>query len=55
MVTVLCVFPKDVDPSEKLTERMLLCLETLGVSGNKLTAPSAAGGATQGSTPAASF
>ncbi|MBS0267284.1 MAG: hypothetical protein JSS02_35495 [Planctomycetes bacterium] len=42
-VVVLTVFPKDVEPSEKLNDRLPLCLETLTVSGDKLLLPSTGG------------
>jgi hypothetical protein len=52
-VVVLFVYPKDVDPVERLTDRIPLCLETLVVNGTKLFAPITSGGgaaATPGST-----
>ena len=39
-VIVLFVLPADTDTSENLTKRIPLVLETLGVSGSKLTLPS---------------
>jgi hypothetical protein len=54
-VVILCVFPKDVDASEKLAERMPLCLETLRVPGDKLSRPAPAAGGTPSKGPAAGF
>jgi hypothetical protein len=54
-VVILFVLPKDVDGSEKLTDRIPLCLETLRVSGDKLSRPSPAGGGTPANTPAVGF
>jgi hypothetical protein len=53
-IVVLFVLPKDVEPVEKLTERIPLCLETLTVSGTKLLAPAARSPAT-GGTQTGSF
>jgi hypothetical protein len=47
-VAVLFVIPKDVNSSEKMVDRIPLCLETLRVAGDRLSAPAAtpAGGPT---------
>ncbi|MFN0051185.1 MAG: hypothetical protein ACKV0T_03285 [Planctomycetales bacterium] len=42
-VTVLFVVPRDIDSAEKMTERIPLCLETLRVAGDKVTAPTSSG------------
>jgi hypothetical protein len=47
-VVVLCVMPKDVEPAEKLNDRLPLCLETLTVSGDRVVPPQS-GAATTGS------
>ena len=47
-VVVLFVLPKDVEPAEKLNDRIPLCLETLIVSGDKLQLPNAGGAAATG-------
>jgi hypothetical protein len=41
---VLFVLPKDVDGSERLTDRIPLCLETLRVTGDKPVAPTKSSG-----------
>lgn len=41
-VAVLFVLPNDVNASEKMTDRIPLCLETLRVQGDKLVAPTVA-------------
>lgn len=48
-VVVLFVLPKDVDGSERLTDRIPLCLETLRVTGEKLAVPAAGGAPAKGS------
>lgn len=54
-VVILFVLPRDVDASEKLTERIPLCLETLRVPGDKLGRPNPAAGGTPAKGPAAGF
>jgi hypothetical protein len=54
-VVILFVLPKDVDGSEKLTERIPLCLETLRVPGDKLGRPSPAAGGAPAKGPAVGF
>jgi len=55
-VAVLFVIPQNVDGSEKLTDRIPLCLETLDVPGNQLVRKtSGATGAGTGTEPKAGF
>jgi hypothetical protein len=55
-VIVLFVIPQNVDGSEKLTDRIPLCLETLDVQGSQIIhkTPGAGGGGTSGE-PKSSF
>lgn len=43
-IIIMLVVPKDWETSEKLSERIPLCLETLVVPGSQLSRPNAAGG-----------
>ncbi|MGQ0634685.1 MAG: hypothetical protein ACT4QC_08745 [Planctomycetaceae bacterium] len=45
-VALVWMIPKDVDTSEKLGERIPMCLETLKVLGDRVTRPGAGSGAT---------
>jgi hypothetical protein len=54
-VVLLFVLPKDVEPAEKLAERIPLCLETLQVPGNKLVPPTAGAAATGGAGSTSGF
>jgi len=53
-VIVLFVLPADTDSSENLTKRIPLCLETLGVVGDRISLPRKSGPAA-GTAPAGSF
>jgi hypothetical protein len=50
-VIVLFVLPNGVDSSERLTDRIPLCLETLGVAGSVLVAPMRGGVPAGGGVP----
>jgi len=51
-VVILFVLPQNADASEKFTERIPLCLETLEVMGDRLKLPTGGTGAGAGGTPA---
>ncbi len=42
-LTVLCVLPQNADSSEKLNERIVLCLETLELATDRLSKPGPGG------------
>src|SRR5262249_14207953 len=55
LVTVMFVIPQNVDGSEKLTDRIPLCLETLDVQGTQLVRKTTGSGGGSGADSKTAF